>query len=62
MTDLPDWFEPLLTRVQTTQASDFTRLPTPDGEGRRQSAVLVLLSAPPPCATTPVSPRSRAAP
>jgi 8-oxo-dGTP pyrophosphatase MutT (NUDIX family) len=42
VTDLPDWFEPLLTRVRAADASQFTRLPTPDGEGRRQSAVLVL--------------------
>ncbi|MEV8513424.1 CoA pyrophosphatase [Dactylosporangium sp. NPDC051484] len=42
MSVLPDWFEPLLTRVRSAEATDFTRLPTPDGEGRRQSAVLVL--------------------
>jgi 8-oxo-dGTP pyrophosphatase MutT (NUDIX family) len=41
MTELPDWFEPLLTRVQDSDASAWTRLPTPaDG---RASAVLVLL-------------------
>jgi len=41
MTARPDWFEPLLTRVQDSDASAWTRLPTPaDG---RASAVLVLL-------------------
>jgi 8-oxo-dGTP pyrophosphatase MutT (NUDIX family) len=43
MSELPDWWEPLLTRVSTAQASDFTRLPTPE-EGGRSSAVLVLLA------------------
>jgi 8-oxo-dGTP pyrophosphatase MutT (NUDIX family) len=38
---LPPWFEPLHTRVLAAQASDFTRLPTPEG-GARASAVLVL--------------------
>ena len=47
MSDLPDWFEPLLTRVRESDAGDFTRLPTPDGEGRRQSAVLVLFGEQP---------------
>ena len=38
---LPEWWEPLLTRVATAEATDFSRLPTPaDG---RESAVLVLL-------------------
>jgi len=38
---LPGWWEPLLTRVATAEATDFSRLPTPaDG---RESAVLVLL-------------------
>lgn len=41
MTDLPDWFEPLLTNVRGSDASTWTRLPTP-AEGRA-SAVLVLL-------------------
>jgi 8-oxo-dGTP pyrophosphatase MutT (NUDIX family) len=41
VTDLPDWFEPLLTNVRDSDASTWTRLPTPaDG---RASAVLVLL-------------------
>jgi 8-oxo-dGTP pyrophosphatase MutT (NUDIX family) len=39
---LPGWWEPLLTRVATAEATDFTRLPTPD-DGRA-SAVLVLLA------------------
>ena len=42
MTAVPDYLEPLVTRVRSTEASDFTRLPTPDGDGNRQSAVLVL--------------------
>ncbi|WP_433612968.1 NUDIX hydrolase [Dactylosporangium sp. CA-139114] len=45
--DLPGWFEPLLTNIRNTDAADFTRLPTPDGEGRRQSAVLVLFGEDP---------------
>ncbi|GAA1039336.1 CoA pyrophosphatase [Virgisporangium ochraceum] len=41
MTELPGWFEPLLTRVHESDATTWTRLPTPaDG---RASAVLVLL-------------------
>ena len=47
MSDLPDWLEPLLTRLQDAEAGDFTRLPTPDGEGQRQSAVLVLFGEQP---------------
>lgn len=39
--ELPDWFEPLLTRARAARAEDFTRLATPD-DGR-DSAVLVLL-------------------
>jgi 8-oxo-dGTP pyrophosphatase MutT (NUDIX family) len=39
---LPAWFEPLRTRVTSAEASDFTRLPTPDSDGARRSAVLVL--------------------
>jgi 8-oxo-dGTP pyrophosphatase MutT (NUDIX family) len=39
--ELPAWWEPLLTRVATAEAADFSRLPTPV-EGRA-SAVLVLL-------------------
>jgi len=45
--DLPAWFEPLLTRLREVDASDFTRLPTPDDEGQRQSAVLVLFGEQP---------------
>ena len=41
MTELPGWFEPLLTRVRESDAAVWTRLPTP-AEGRA-SAVLVLL-------------------
>ncbi|GGM33704.1 NUDIX hydrolase [Dactylosporangium sucinum] len=44
---LPAWFEPLLSRLHDTEAADFTRLPTPDGEGRRQSAVLILFGEQP---------------
>lgn len=47
MSDLPDWLEPLLTRLRDTEAGDFTRLPTPEGEGQRQSAVLVLFGEQP---------------
>lgn len=47
MSDLPDWWEPLLTRLRDAEAGDFTRLPTPDGEGQRQSAVLVLFGEQP---------------
>ena len=47
MTGLPDWWEPLLTRVRTAEAVDFTRLPTPDTDGLRQSAVLVLFGEQP---------------
>jgi 8-oxo-dGTP pyrophosphatase MutT (NUDIX family) len=42
MTERPDWWEPLLTRVADTDSSHFTRLPTPE-DGGRPSAVLVLL-------------------
>ncbi|GAB3868729.1 NUDIX hydrolase [Dactylosporangium cerinum] len=47
MSDVPDWLEPLLTRLRDTEAGDFTRLPTPDDEGQRQSAVLVLFGEQP---------------
>ena len=47
MSDLPEWLEPLLTRLRDAEAGDFTRLPTPDGEGQRQSAVLVLFGEQP---------------
>jgi 8-oxo-dGTP pyrophosphatase MutT (NUDIX family) len=40
--ELPDWWQPLLTRIAGASAEDFTRLPTPD-DGGRASAVLVLL-------------------
>lgn len=39
---LPEWWQPLLTRVGESQTHDFTRLPTPE-EGGREAAVLVLL-------------------
>ncbi|MEU8156942.1 CoA pyrophosphatase [Micromonospora sp. NPDC048986] len=42
----PDWIEPLLTRLGTARAEDFTRLVTP-AEGGRESAVLVLLGEQP---------------
>ncbi|GAA3231373.1 NUDIX hydrolase [Dactylosporangium siamense] len=47
MSDIPDWLEPLLTRLRDAEAGDFTRLPTPDDEGQRQSAVLVLFGEQP---------------
>jgi 8-oxo-dGTP pyrophosphatase MutT (NUDIX family) len=40
--DLPDWWQPLLARLALAEASDFTRLPAPEGEVRA-SAVLILL-------------------
>jgi 8-oxo-dGTP pyrophosphatase MutT (NUDIX family) len=40
--ELPDWWGPLLDRVALAEPGDFTRLPTPEGEGRA-SAVLILL-------------------
>jgi 8-oxo-dGTP pyrophosphatase MutT (NUDIX family) len=42
VTDLPDWWEPLLSRLSLAESSDFTRLPTPD-RAARESAVLILL-------------------
>jgi 8-oxo-dGTP pyrophosphatase MutT (NUDIX family) len=42
----PGWFEPLLGRLGTARAEDFTRLTTP-AEGGRESAVLVLLGEQP---------------
>ncbi|GLZ62063.1 MULTISPECIES: NUDIX hydrolase [Micromonospora] len=42
----PEWVEPLLTRLGTARAEDFTRLTTP-AEGGRESAVLVLLGEQP---------------
>ncbi|AEV88978.1 NUDIX hydrolase [Actinoplanes sp. SE50] len=43
--DLPEWFEPLLTRVSEIRAEDFSTLRRPSGSGGRSSAVLVLLGA-----------------
>jgi len=40
--ELPDWWQPLLARLDLAEAADFTRLPTPD-DGGRASAVLILL-------------------
>jgi 8-oxo-dGTP pyrophosphatase MutT (NUDIX family) len=40
---LPDWFEPLLTRVGECRLEDFTMLRRPEGAAGRPSAVLVLL-------------------
>ncbi len=40
--DLPDWWQPLLSRVATARTEDFSALATP-AEGGRDSAVLVLL-------------------
>jgi 8-oxo-dGTP pyrophosphatase MutT (NUDIX family) len=45
--DLPGWWEPMLSRVRSADASDFTRLPTPDAGGQRESAVLVLFGEQP---------------
>ncbi|MEU7972585.1 NUDIX hydrolase [Micromonospora sp. NPDC050795] len=42
----PGWIDPLLTRLGTARAEDFTRLTTPT-EGGRESAVLVLLGEQP---------------
>jgi 8-oxo-dGTP pyrophosphatase MutT (NUDIX family) len=39
---LPDWFEPLLTRIAGATTEDFTRIPLP-AQGGRASAVLILL-------------------
>jgi len=43
---LPTWCEPLLARVRSARAEDFTRIRTP-GSGGRPSAVLVLLGEDP---------------
>ncbi len=40
--DLPDWWQPLLSRVASARTEDFSALATP-AEGGRDSAVLVLL-------------------
>ncbi|GLY97091.1 CoA pyrophosphatase [Actinoplanes sp. NBRC 103695] len=42
MTELPDWWEPLVSRTPSLRTEDFTTLRAPRGEGR-PSAVLVLL-------------------
>ncbi|WP_422744138.1 NUDIX hydrolase [Micromonospora sp. WMMD754] len=42
----PAWFDPLLGRLGTARAEDFTRIVTPDSGGR-ESAVLVLLGEEP---------------
>jgi 8-oxo-dGTP pyrophosphatase MutT (NUDIX family) len=42
-TPLPDWWQPLLDRVRSARAEDFTRWRTPTDSGR-DSAVLVLLA------------------
>jgi 8-oxo-dGTP pyrophosphatase MutT (NUDIX family) len=46
VTDLPAWWEPLLSRAVVARRSDFTRWPTPPVGGRR-SAVLILLGEQP---------------
>jgi 8-oxo-dGTP pyrophosphatase MutT (NUDIX family) len=46
VTELPSWWEPLLSRVRVTRAEDFTALRSPNGAGR-PSAVLVLLGEQP---------------
>lgn len=46
MTRPPAWLDPLLGRLGTARAEDFTRLTTPE-EGGRESAVLVLLGEEP---------------
>lgn len=40
---LPDWWEPLLTRVRDSRTEDFTRVPPPEDGRGRPSAVLILL-------------------
>ncbi|MEV6926918.1 CoA pyrophosphatase [Dactylosporangium sp. NPDC051485] len=47
MSEVPEWLQPLLTRLRSAEAADFTRLPTPDEEGKRRSAVLVLFGEDP---------------
>ncbi|RKN54514.1 CoA pyrophosphatase [Micromonospora costi] len=42
----PEWMRPLLSRLGTARAEDFTRLATPESGGR-ESAVLVLLGEQP---------------
>jgi 8-oxo-dGTP pyrophosphatase MutT (NUDIX family) len=42
----PSWLDPLVDRLGTARAEDFTRLTTPE-EGGRESAVLVLLGEQP---------------
>jgi 8-oxo-dGTP pyrophosphatase MutT (NUDIX family) len=55
MSELPDWWEPLLSRVRVAKVADFTRIPTPT-TGGRPAAVLVLLGESAPTATTPGGP------
>src|SRR6266545_2819914 len=43
VSELPDWWQPLLTRVSGARQDDFTRLAVPP-EGGRPSAVLILLA------------------
>ncbi len=51
-TDLPSWFEPLLTRAATWRVEDFTTLRAP-ADGGRASAVLILLAESTPAAAVP---------
>ena len=46
MTELPSWWEPLLSRARDSRAEDFTALRSPVGAGR-PSAVLILLGEQP---------------
>ena len=46
MTELPAWWEPLLSRARNSRAEDFTALRSPDDAGR-PSAVLILLGEQP---------------
>jgi 8-oxo-dGTP pyrophosphatase MutT (NUDIX family) len=41
-TRLPQWWDPLLSRLEQVEAADFSRLPVP-ASGGRSSAVLILL-------------------
>lgn len=54
--DLPEWFEPLLTRAGQSSTEDFTTLRRPDGGNGRHSAVLVLLGESEPSAGMPGGP------
>jgi 8-oxo-dGTP pyrophosphatase MutT (NUDIX family) len=46
VTELPAWWEPLLSRARNSRAEDFTALRSPDDAGR-PSAVLILLGEQP---------------